>query len=117
MARITVEDCVTVVPNRFKLCIIASNRARSIMSGADTQFSDKEKPAVISLREIADGHVDINAIESSIIKNIKEHNGLDYSVSNETHEQVETAFADESESIPNQQPSANFVSENIEVED
>ena len=43
MARVTVEDCVTVVPNRFELCLIASNRAKSILSGARTKFEKKEK--------------------------------------------------------------------------
>ena len=63
MARITVEDCVEVIPNRFELCLIAGNRAKSILSGAPTNIDRKEKPAVIALREIAEGLLDIVHID------------------------------------------------------
>jgi DNA-directed RNA polymerase subunit omega len=117
MARITVEDCVKVVPNRFKLCLIAGNRAHSIMSGAETEFESKEKAAVVSLREIAEGKVDVNVIEENIIKNIQEHRGADLSISKEMHKQVEDAFIDESESIVSSASSPSFVSENLDVDD
>jgi DNA-directed RNA polymerase subunit omega len=71
MARITVEDCVTVIKNRFELCLIASNRAKSILSGVATSIDNKEKPAVISLREIAAGLVDVDHIKKNIISSIK----------------------------------------------
>ena len=71
MARVTVEDCVTIVRNRFELCLIASNRAKSILSGVETSLDRKEKPAVISLREIAAGIVDVDAIRESIVNSIK----------------------------------------------
>ena len=71
MARITVEDCVTVVPNRFELCLVASNRAKSILSGAPTTLDRTEKPAVISLREVAEGLVDVDSIKNNIVRSIK----------------------------------------------
>lgn len=120
MARITVEDCVKVVPNRFELCLIASNRAKAILSGAQTNCDTNEKPAVISLREIADGIVNINEVKSNIIKNIKEShfNVNGNKLQESTKEKVLDAFADESESTINQQQSStNFVSENLNVED
>ena len=71
MARVTVEDCVTVVPNRFELCLLASNRAKSILSGVKTTLDRREKTTVIALREIADGLANVEKIRSSILSNIK----------------------------------------------
>ena len=56
MARVTVEDCVDKVPNRFDLVMLASHRAREIASGSPvTVDRDNDKNPVVSLREIADG--------------------------------------------------------------
>lgn len=55
MARVTVEDCVDKVPNRFELVMLASHRAREISSGAPlTVDRDKDKNPVVALREIAE---------------------------------------------------------------
>ena len=55
MARVTVEDCVDKVPNRFELVMLAAHRAREIASGAPlTMDRDNDKNPVVSLREIAD---------------------------------------------------------------
>lgn len=55
MARVTVEDCVDKVPNRFELVMLAAHRAREIASGsAITVARDNDKNPVVSLREIAD---------------------------------------------------------------
>ena len=55
MARVTVEDCVDKVPNRFELVMLASHRAREISSGSSlTVERDNDKNQVVSLREIAD---------------------------------------------------------------
>ena len=55
MARVTVEDCVDKVPNRFELVMLASHRAREISSGSPlTVDRDNDKNPVVSLREIAD---------------------------------------------------------------
>ena len=55
MARVTVEDCVDKVPNRFELVMLAAHRAREIASGAPLTVSrDNDKNPVVSLREIAD---------------------------------------------------------------
>jgi DNA-directed RNA polymerase subunit omega len=63
MARITVEDCLDKVDNRFELVMVSSKRARQIQTGGkDPMVSvDNDKPTVIALREIAEGHV-TNAI-------------------------------------------------------
>ena len=58
MARVTVEDCLEKVENRFKLVLLASKRARQLGQGAESFVPrDKDKDTVIALREIAAGHV------------------------------------------------------------
>ena len=58
MARITVEDCLANVDNRFELVLTATKRARQIANGADALVEEQnDKPTVISLREIAEGHI------------------------------------------------------------
>ena len=60
MARVTVEDCLDNVENRFQLVLIASKRARQIATGGKDPFVEWEndKPTVVALREIAEGYVD-----------------------------------------------------------
>lgn len=59
MARVTVEDCIETVPNRFELVMTAAQRARQIANGADPLVEEEsDKPTVIALREIAEGAVD-----------------------------------------------------------
>lgn len=57
MARITVEDCLSAVDNRFELVMVASKRARAIATGGKDPLvrEDSDKPTVLALREIADG--------------------------------------------------------------
>lgn len=113
MARITVEDCVTVVGNRFELCLVASNRAKSILSGATTQLDRKEKPAVISLREVADGLVDVETVKSNIIRGIRNRGSSDNAqADNATSEMVEEIQA---QNIILKE--TTFVDENIQIDD
>ncbi len=60
MARVTVEDCLEKVPNRFALVILGAERARQLAAGARPLVKCDNKPAVASLREIARGHVRFN---------------------------------------------------------
>lgn len=59
MARVTIEDCLTNVDNRFQLILVASRRARQLANGKaePTVSPEQDKPTVIALREIAAGHV------------------------------------------------------------
>jgi DNA-directed RNA polymerase subunit omega len=113
MARITVEDCVTVVPNRFELCLVASNRAKAILSGAHTSLDRKEKPAVISLREIADGLVDVENVKKNIVRSIKNRGVVEVISSNE---QIAESMNEESESGLILKDDT-FVDENVQVDD
>lgn len=64
MARITVEDCVEHINNRFDLVLVATKRARQISLGAATFVPEEnDKPTVIALREIADKHVGIAILD------------------------------------------------------
>lgn len=67
MARVTVEDCLDKVDNRFELIMVASKRARQISNdGADVMVEeDNDKPTVIALREIAEGKVNASILETT----------------------------------------------------
>ena len=72
MARVTVEDCVLKVPNRFELVMVAAQRARNLGAGATlTVDRDNDKNPVIALREIAEGTVDLEALENSLIRGLQ----------------------------------------------
>jgi DNA-directed RNA polymerase subunit omega len=72
MARVTVEDCVLKVPNRFELVMVAAQRARNLGAGATlTVDRDDDKNPVIALREIAEGTVDLGELENSLIRGLQ----------------------------------------------
>ena len=74
MARVTVEDCIEKIPNRFELVMKAAQRARSISAGAPlTVERDNDKNPVIALREIADETVDLDALEQALIQGLQKH--------------------------------------------
>lgn len=65
MARVTVEDCLENVDNRFELVLLASRRARQISTGADPLVEeDNDKPTVIALREIADNLINSASMDA-----------------------------------------------------
>jgi len=55
MARITVEDCIEKIPNRFKMTLAATYRARELAQGHESRVDSRNKPTVTALREIAAG--------------------------------------------------------------
>ena len=72
MARVTVEDCVVKIPNRFDLVMIASQRARGISAGAQlTVDRDNDKNPVVALREIAEETVELGDLEEELIKRLQ----------------------------------------------
>jgi DNA-directed RNA polymerase subunit omega len=74
MARVTVEDCITKVPNRFDLVLMASQRVHEISTGAPlTVEKDNDKNSVIALREIAEGTVSINSLQEGLIQSFQAH--------------------------------------------
>lgn len=78
MARVTVEDCVLKVPNRFDLILISAQRSRQISSGAAlTVERDNDKNPVVSLREIAENKVDVDSLKSTLIQGLQRHVEVD----------------------------------------
>ena len=63
MARITVEDCLDNIPNRFQLVLSATYRARMLSQGHTPRVQSRNKPAVTALREIAEGKVGIEMLK------------------------------------------------------
>jgi DNA-directed RNA polymerase subunit omega len=85
MARVTVEDCVLKVPNRFELVLLAAQRAREITSGAPlTLERDDDKNPVVALREIADETVGLEHLRGSVVRSMQKHVEIDEP--EETHE-------------------------------
>ena len=71
MARVTVEDCVQQVPNRFELVLLAAQRARNLSRGEELTIDrDNDKNPVVALREIAEQTVDRPALEQDLIKSL-----------------------------------------------
>ena len=62
MARITVEDCMDKIPNRFQLVLCATYRARMLSQGHAPKVVSKNKPGVTALREIAEGHIGLEML-------------------------------------------------------
>jgi DNA-directed RNA polymerase subunit omega len=72
MARVTVEDCVEKIPNRFDLVLLASHRSRNISAGASlTVDRDNDKTPVVSLRELAGGNLALDDLRESLISNLQ----------------------------------------------
>lgn len=95
MARVTVEDCLVHVPNRFELVMVASRRARQLeVEGADPLLPwENDKPTVVALREIAAGLISLDvledgAIDAKITSVVTEILPIEQPVSGETGEAV-----------------------------
>jgi len=78
MARVTVEDCVVKVPNRFELVLLAAQRAREITSGAPlTLDRDDDKNPVVALREIAEDMMELDHLRDSLVRGMQKHIEMD----------------------------------------
>ena len=72
MARVTVEDCIDKVENRFRLVLLAAHRARNISAGAElTLDRDNDKNPVVALREIADEKLDLDTLSESLVSGLQ----------------------------------------------
>ncbi|OXE35739.1 MAG: DNA-directed RNA polymerase subunit omega [Phenylobacterium zucineum] len=72
MARVTVEDCIEKVPNRFSLVLLAAHRARAISAGSQIMVDrDNDKNPVVSLREIADDVVNSDDLRENLITSLQ----------------------------------------------
>ena len=99
MARVTVEDCIEKISNRFDLVLTAAQRARNIQKGELLTIDrDDDKNPVIALREIADETIDISQIEDRIIQSMQRFNESEEEVT-VSDEASETADEDMSNMI------------------
>tara|TARA_Y100001934_G_C11746039_1_gene492519 strand:+ start:185 stop:565 length:381 start_codon:yes stop_codon:yes gene_type:complete len=78
MARVTVEDCVERVPNRFELVMLAAKRSRAISSGSVLTIErDNDKNPVCALREIADETVPLDKLREELVRGLQKHIEID----------------------------------------
>jgi len=129
VARVTVEDCILQIPNRFELCLLASTRAKQITSGNPLTIDrDNDKDSVVSLREIADQTIDLGALEEGLIQSYFKRPISDIAdkklltAGEEIPAEVEEAFKDAAANITVQssaepEEGMSFSEENIEPED
>mgnify|MGYP001147677230 FL=1 len=77
MARVTIEDCIKRVPNPFDLVLFASQRAKELKKGEDSELNkENDKNSVISLREIAQNKIILNDLKNEIIKSFQNNLNL-----------------------------------------
>lgn len=94
MARVTVEDCVDKISNRFELVALASVRAMDLASGAEcTVEKDNDKEAVLALREVACNNVSPDGLKQALLNNFRTRQPVD----NEEEEQEEIAASETEE--------------------
>lgn len=90
MARVTVEDCVEVIPNRFELVMVAARRARELAAGASMTIDRKnDRNPVVALREIAEQTISVNALQDSLVRSLQRVSFTDAS-----DEELENEFLD-----------------------
>jgi DNA-directed RNA polymerase subunit omega len=78
MARVTVEDCVLKIPNRFELVLLAAQRAREITSGSPLSIDrDDDKNPVVALREIAEETIELEHLRTSVVRGMQKHVEID----------------------------------------
>jgi len=78
MARVTVEDCVVRVSNRFELVMLAAQRSRDITGGGQLTIErDNDKNPVVALREIADVTVELDGLRNALVKGLQKHVEVD----------------------------------------
>ena len=114
MARVTVEDCVLRVPNRFDLVMMAGQRAREVAAGAPlTLDRDNDKNPVVALREIADATISLSTLQESLIRGLQRHVEND-----EPEEDKEMSVTDQvwTEAIQSRSAEAEVADAGLEVD-
>ena len=108
MARVTVEDCIVKISNRFKLVMIAAQRSRELSKGLElTVERDNDKNPVVALREIADDTVDFDELEESLTRGQQKHIDID----EESDEDDEILAVEDAFSTPSTETNPNSKSD------
>jgi len=96
MARVTVEDCVEKITNRFELVSLAAQRAKSINCGSPITIErDNDKNAVVALREIAAKNLDIEQLREELISSLQTRNKVDFVEDENLHAESQETISDE----------------------
>ena len=105
MARVTTEDCITSIPNRFQLVIYSCSRARELLSGNEANVAiDNDKQTVIALREIADKKIDLTEIWENIVSHAQKY------------QPAEEADIDDEQAVPLNENASQVSFDNFEKE-
>ena len=105
MARVTTEDCITSIPNRFQLVIYACSRARDLTSGSESEVNkNNDKNTVIALREIAEKKIDLVKTWDSIVN------------ASQKYQPVEETDIDDEETVPMNENASQVSFDNFEKE-
>ena len=96
MARVTVQDCIKFIPNKFELVILTSQRVKEIDSGDNVIVEHENyKSAVIALREIASGDLDIKNLKENLVSSLREKHSIDKIDAKNLDATASDAFKDE----------------------
>ena len=94
MARVTVEDCVLKIPNRFQLVMMAAQRSRELSVGGElTVDRDNDKNPVVALREIADETISLDELETAVIEGLQRNIDVDEIAEGEDDEMLQVTEA------------------------
>ena len=105
MARVTTEDCITSIPNRFQLVIYSCSRARELLSGNEANVDiDNDKQTVVALREIADKKIDLTEIWENIVSHAQKY------------QPAEEADIDDEQAVPLNENATQVSFDNFEKE-
>ena len=105
MARVTTEDCITLIPNRFQLVIYACSRARDLLGGTEPSVDkDNDKFTVVALREIAEKKIDLGKTWQGIIK------------TTQRYQPVEESDIDDDQTVPLNENASEVSFDNFEKE-
>lgn len=131
MARVTVEDCIREVPNRFELVLLASQRGRQISAGSPLTITrDNDKNPVVALREIAAQTVSLDDLQQDLIQGLQKHIQSDepeeelmeflaeeQSYAGEAHRQLEIEELALDDEMSDDEADEDIASESIEEEE
>lgn len=121
MARVTVEDCILNVPNRFELVLLSAARAKQIATGSPLTIDrDNDKDSVVSLREIAEKTVGVDQLMEDVIMSFSKRRMEEPRMTAAQQDAIEESFEDAAQHISSmKQDAANmaFGGEDVDVED
>ena len=116
MARVTVEDCIDKIPNRFDLVLAAAQRSRDISTGNPLTIDrDNDKNPVVALREIADETIDPDKLRDDIVKGLQKHTNPEF-IEDEEDENLEDNSLEDNYTINDELSDYKMNNDSIDVQ-